>query len=259
MSKSDTGGALTGISQSLKTFSGWKYDLIDAIAADPAVGSVNVHIAVVVIQRIDQRNRKAAVTDEYIVSKVHKNRAACTKFRKRMVELGWLKCAIGRSGRATVYIFSEERLRQQQNIALDQRILDREREDDSVEDTTHHSKLRSAEKIKRYDSVQKHQRKEPQRTQNIANSAKDSKHLHLKTPRLGLPLESKEFTRVREACGGSNDTGWTEQDWRARYNEIAAFLEHEQDLPCAEAEAFAQRQVAEEREAAKSEAILYST
>jgi hypothetical protein len=254
----------------VKSHAGWKLDMLEAMAIDRRMRRVDVAIAVLVIQRSRQQSRVSAITDDRLAKQMKCNRATFTEFRKRGVAAGYFDCIPGASGRATTYRWKNDRLDQIRNIELDQRIIDSEKGEDGEQESEDndevqvHRKLSTravssakktkrsndsrvprklstttgdrAQKTKHYPSAERIEHNLPKCAENSAYSAEKTKHLHsFSTLRDSLP-EKNRTLEAYEALVFSECDAWTHEDWQARFNEVAGFLEFDEGLPRPEAE-----------------------
>jgi hypothetical protein len=240
------------------------------MAKDRTMRRVDVAIAVLVLQRSNQHSKVSIVPDKLLEEELGCNRATFTEFRKRGTAAGYFTCIPGHSGQATIYKWKNDRLYEIQNMALDSRVLRQEEsleedEDEQTDNPVVRRKLSaraaasvrktkhygdpvahikpstvsdsSAQKTAHYDNAEKTDHYPSQCEENLADSAKKTKHLHsYNTLKDSLPEESLALTHTREADGLSDQDGWTEEDRQARFDEIAGYLEYDEGLPRDEAE-----------------------
>lgn len=236
-----TRGTDLGASLHSKTFTGWKFDLLNAMASDPEVRPVDFHIAFTIIQHVNQFTRVAVISDHRLQQLIHRDRKALTLARRRLVSLGWLEVRTGRYGKATEYRFHDERAQLLMNIRLDEQILAREDAVDSEEESHHTTRPRN---VARTDHTrQANNRKKTshraagvktphtgsQWGKNTPHSVEKSHLLHLQTPRDSLPVKGRVSTHAHDAHIRAYDQ-WGE------FNETAARLEYDEHLPRDEAE-----------------------
>jgi hypothetical protein len=224
-----------------KTFTGWKFDLLNAMASDPEVRPVDFHIAFIIMQHVNQFTRVAVISDHRLQQLVHRDRKALTLARRRLVSLGWLKVCTGRYGKATEYRFQDERAQLLKNIRLDEQLLAREEEIDSEEETHHTTKPRNEAKTGHTRQANNGKKTSHRATgvktphtgfqwgKNTPRSVEKSHPLHLQTPRDTLPVKGRVSTHAHDAHIRAYDR-WGE------FNETAARLEYDEHLPRDEAE-----------------------
>jgi hypothetical protein len=113
-------------SAEVQSFTGWKLDILDAMASDPRVRAGTFRIAFRVMQAVNAETRVGFISDLTLCDDVPKtDRFKCRHARTELEGLGWWEVERGHGGRASRYIFSPANI----NIILDKCILEKEERD----------------------------------------------------------------------------------------------------------------------------------
>lgn len=108
-------------SAALKSFTSWKFDLLDAICADPELSPLDFKVAYVIAGCVNQQSGCAVVADETVADKANTNRRSVIRSRNNLRLNGWLDWR--RTMSASVYWFKGDRL----NAIVDHQTILRDR------------------------------------------------------------------------------------------------------------------------------------
>ncbi len=224
-------------------WAGWKLDTLEAMAGDPKLEDRDVRLAIVLLQRANERSRVTKkVTDHDLEEILHRRRASFPGSRERLIHTGYCditsgKRKKGRKNASTEYRWKDERRLEIENTDLDQRILRAETEEETVQKSAQKTVQKIVQKtahktVQR--SVQDPVQKSPICTEPCTVTVHRSEHL-IPSSSLedSLPVKGRVSTRESEE---QFDAHAIALDCWMKFEETAARLEYDEGLPRHEAE-----------------------
>jgi hypothetical protein len=220
-------------------WAGWKLDTLEAMAGDPKLEDRDVRLAIVLLQRANERSRVTKkLTDHNLEKFLHRRRASFPGSRERLIQTGYCditsgKREKGRKNASTEYRWKDERRIEIENAELDQRILGAENEEGTVQKSAQKCVQKAARKSMQK-SVQEPAQKSPICTELCTVTVHRSEHLIPSSSlEYSLPVKGRVSTREGEEQFDAHAVAldrWTE------FEEIAARREYDEGLPRHEAE-----------------------
>ena len=225
--------------QAKKTFTGSKFDILDALASDRQISNHDFRVAYRVMQAVNQNTGTAILSDAILVDEVGTDSKRLWAARNRLEELGWWEVGRGSGHRGTRYRFLDHNL----NGILDQRLIKRD--------------ARAARRAERHRANGQAQTgmvpvpdsKVPRGGIGAMSGMAPAPPVHLQTPSV-VSQGRKNSTEVVEFSAGGQT--YERDDWptdaevrQADFDERAAIMECDGGMTRDEAEAAASSQLSD--------------